>query len=110
MASTTKKSARSAARKPAARRGSGTASKALSAFSIGALVVAAGAAAWEAFRRLRGPGEPGTVPTDLMGDAHPGPEDRAIDAFRPDPTAPVPASEREALRPATLANGALADA
>ena len=26
---------------------------------------------------------------------------RAPDAFRPDPTAPVPDSEREALRPAT---------
>lgn len=41
------------------------------------------------------------VPTDLMGDRHPGPNDRAPDAFRPDPTAPVPDSEREGLRPAT---------
>lgn len=40
------------------------------------------------------------VPTDLMGDGHPGPEDRAIEAFRPDPTAPIPASERDAFRPA----------
>ncbi|TGX53940.1 hypothetical protein E5A73_07330 [Sphingomonas gei] len=40
------------------------------------------------------------VPTDLMGDEHPGPEDRAIEAFRPDPTAPIPASERDAFRPA----------
>ncbi len=41
------------------------------------------------------------VPSDLMGDTHPGPNDRAPDAFRPDPTAPVPDSEREGLRPAT---------
>jgi hypothetical protein len=40
------------------------------------------------------------VPTDLMGETHPGPENRAIDAFRPDPTAPVPPEERDALRPA----------
>lgn len=33
---------------------------------------------------------------------HPGPEDRASPAFRPDPTAPVTAAEREALRPATM--------
>ena len=36
---------------------------------------------------------------DLERDTHPGPDDRAVDAFRPDPTAPVPPSEREALRP-----------
>jgi hypothetical protein len=35
-----------------------------------------------------------------MGDAHPGPEDRAIPAFRPDPTAPIPEGERDAFRPA----------
>lgn len=113
------KSETKSTRKPAARKkpaaspapaGPSTASKALSAFSIGALAVAVGAAAWEAFRRLRAPGEPGTVPTDLMGEDHPGAEDRAIDAFRPDPTAPVPAAEREALRPATLPNGAMAGA
>lgn len=38
---------------------------------------------------------------DLEGDTHPGPRDRAPDHFRPDPTAPVSASDREALRPAT---------
>lgn len=42
------------------------------------------------------------VPVDLALDKpHPGPNDRAPDAFRPDPTAPVPAGERDALRPAT---------
>lgn len=44
---------------------------------------------------------PEHVPTDLMGDAPPGAGDRAIDAFRPDPTAPVPPEMRESLRPAT---------
>lgn len=41
------------------------------------------------------------IPTDLMRDTHPGPADRAPDAFRPDPTSPVPDSERDGLRPAT---------
>lgn len=44
---------------------------------------------------------PEHVPTDLMGDSQPGPDDRAIDAFRPDATAPVPDAMRESLRPAT---------
>lgn len=47
---------------------------------------------------------PGTVPTDLMGDRHPDGTARAIEAFRPDPTAPVPPNERDAFRPA-LAGG-----
>lgn len=41
------------------------------------------------------------VPTDLMGDQPPTANDRAIDAFRPDPTAPVPEAMRDSLRPAT---------
>jgi hypothetical protein len=48
---------------------------------------------------------PGTVPTDLQGDSHPDGSQRAIEAFRPDPTAPIPAAERDAFRPA-LAGGA----
>jgi len=49
------------------------------------------------------PGNPAAehVPTDLMGDRHPGVDDRAVDAFRPDPTAVPTEQEREALRPAT---------
>lgn len=43
---------------------------------------------------------PGTVPTDLQGDSHPDGSTRAIEDFRPDPSAPVPENEREALRPA----------
>lgn len=46
------------------------------------------------------PGGEGHVPTDLMADASPESE-RAIPAFRPDPTATPTAAEREALRPAT---------
>ncbi|WP_112381936.1 hypothetical protein [Sphingomonas carotinifaciens] len=41
------------------------------------------------------------VPTDLMGDRHPGNTDRAVAAFRPDPTATPTEQEKEALRPAT---------
>lgn len=41
------------------------------------------------------------VPTDLMADHDVNSGDRAIDAFRPDPTAPVPDGMRESLRPAT---------
>ena len=42
------------------------------------------------------------VPTDLMGDKHPGLDDRAVDAFRPDPTAAIPEGERDAFRPALV--------
>lgn len=44
----------------------------------------------------------GHQPTDLMTDRHPGPDDRAPEAFRPNPTAPVSAEDRESMRPATL--------
>lgn len=85
--------------------------------AIGALVAGLGAIAGALLWRRRGTAPeragvvdqqaamsgPAHVPTDLMGDRHPGPNDRAIDAFRPDPTAPVPLAEREALRPATAA-------
>lgn len=49
------------------------------------------------------PGNPAAehVPTDLMGDHHPGNDSRAAEPFRPDPTAVPTADEREALRPAT---------
>ncbi len=85
-------------RKAPARQGSG-----LFGYALGAVSVAAGALltvfmAREVSRR-RGSAE--HVPTDLLGDTRPAPTDRAPDAFRPDPTAPVPAGERESLRPAT---------
>lgn len=49
------------------------------------------------------PGNPAAehVPTDLMGDTHPGGDARAAEAFRPDPTAVPTDAEKEALRPAT---------
>lgn len=73
--------------------------------AIGAIAVTAlGAIAFGAWRLLRRPGE-GTEPTDLLGDSHPDGSERAIDAFRPDPTAPVPASEREQFRPALATAG-----
>lgn len=49
------------------------------------------------------PGNPAAehVPTDLMGDTHPGNDSRAAEPFRPDPTAVPTDAEKEALRPAT---------
>lgn len=74
---------------------------AIAATGLGAI----GAIAFGVLRNRRNAAaEPGTVPTDLMGQSHPDGGERAIEAFRPDPTAPVPESEREALRPA-LAGG-----
>jgi hypothetical protein len=92
---------KSAVRKaPAPKRRTSTASRALNAFSIGALAVAAGAGIYELVRRFAVTGNAEHVPSDLMGDARPGPGDRAPEDFRPDPTASVPAGERDAFRPA----------
>jgi hypothetical protein len=41
------------------------------------------------------------APDLALGKPRPGAADRAPDAFRPDPTAPVPDSMRDSLRPAT---------
>jgi hypothetical protein len=85
-------------RKAAAKPGK---SLGLRTLSIGAVVGAVAAAGFALFKRnqaARGSAE--HVPTDLMGDRHPGPEDRAPVDFRPDPTAPIPAGERDAFRPA----------
>lgn len=103
---TTKTPARPARRKPAAKaaskpqKRSGARKVALGTLSIGAIVGAVAAAAFGILKFRRGGDDGGHVPTDLMGDAHPRPEDRAIDAFRPDPTAPIPDSERDNFRPA----------
>ena len=71
------------------------------ATAIGAIAtVLASAIHFGLFDRFFPPKDGHPAP-DLEGDHHPGPHDRAVDHFRPDPTAPVPASEREALRPAT---------
>ncbi len=42
------------------------------------------------------------APDLALDQPRPGPNDRAPEAFRPDPTAPVTAAEREALRPALV--------
>jgi hypothetical protein len=73
---------------------------ALAATGLGAI----GAIAFGMLRNRRAAGDPGTVPTDLMGDSRPDGSERAIEHFRPDPTAPIPANEREAFAPA-LAGG-----
>lgn len=101
-----------AARKPAASKPATPAkpapslpSRALGVFSIGAAAVAVGAAIVEAVRRLRGRSSEGHEAPDLALGHERGPDDRAPEAFRPDPTAPVSASDREALRPATMPLG-----
>lgn len=76
---------------------------AIAATGLGAI----GALAFGVLRNRRAAAaEPGTVPTDLTGDRHPDGSARAIEAFRPDPTASVPAEEREALRPALAGDAA----
>lgn len=94
-------SRKSSAKKSRGGRRTAPAPSGLVLLSLGAAAAAGAAAlaAWRVLARRRGDG---TVPTDLMGDAHPDGGTRAIEAFRPDPTAPVPASERDALRPALL--------
>jgi hypothetical protein len=71
--------------------------------SIAALALVAGGSLLALFgRRLRPSGGAEHAAPDLALDKpHPGPNDRAPEAFRPDPTAPVPAGERDGLRPAT---------
>ena len=94
------------ARKPAARTAKPAPKPAkrrvglISAITLG--VVAAGSAVAYAFRRYLVPGNAEHAAPDLALDA-PRPDEfhRAPDAFRPDPTAAVPASERDGLRPAT---------
>ena len=49
----------------------------------------------------RKPAEGHAAPDLALNKERPGLSDRAPEAFRPDPTAPVSAAEREALRPAT---------
>jgi hypothetical protein len=67
----------------------------------GVTVAAAGLAALGLGRR-RSPRREGHAAPDLPRDGtRPTPEARAPVDFRPDPTAPVSAEDREALRPAT---------
>lgn len=73
------------------------------AAGLGAVTAVVGAAWFGVFGPLfRAPEEDGEhAAPDLAPDAPTPGTHRAPDAFRPDPTAPVPASERDALRPAT---------
>ncbi|NIJ18127.1 hypothetical protein [Sphingobium vermicomposti] len=48
------------------------------------------------------PSSPGHRPTDLMGNRHPDGSRRADEHYRPDPTGPVAAEDREGLRPVTM--------
>lgn len=80
----------------------------LGTLSLGAIAATIGAVLLGR-RRVRGDGSFGSGehrPVDLMGDKHPGFQDRAPEAFRPDPTAPVPPGERDAFRPALAGAGA----
>lgn len=51
--------------------------------------------------RRKAPNEGHAAPDLALDKPRSAAGDRAPEAFRPDPTAPVPAAEREALRPAT---------
>lgn len=94
---------RSTAAKPAEKA---SVAKGTLAAGIGAGVLAAGALGLaQLFRRgtfdkLLGRGNAEHPAPDLTGDAHPDGSERAPVDFRPDPTAPIPASERDAFRPA----------
>jgi hypothetical protein len=71
--------------------------------TAGAAAIGLGAATLAIlFARRNRPDPAEHAAPDLALDRpHPGPHDRAPDAFRPDPTAPVPPELRESLRPAT---------
>lgn len=91
-------------RKAAAPARSAKPSATTAALAVGAL--AAGVAGLVTlFRRgsldaLLGRGNAEHPAPDLEGDSHPDGSQRAPVDFRPDPTAPVPAGERDAMRPA----------
>lgn len=106
MARSTEKTTKSAPRKrqtkaksPAAPSGSGKA-LAIGTLSIGAALgaIVAGMFGLRKLAEARGSAE--HIPTDLLGEERPEPGDRAPVDFRPDPTAPIPAGERDAFRPA----------
>ena len=73
----------------------------LSLVSLAAAVVAGGVYIVRGLKRRAPTGAEHAAPDLALDQPRPGPEDRAPEAFRPDPTAPVPDSEREGLRPAT---------
>jgi hypothetical protein len=88
-----------------AKQAPGTSWSRIAAVGVGTALVAGGAALFGILANRRGwlitPGNAEHAAPDLALDAPRPGTTRAPDAFRPDPTAPVPASEREGLRPAT---------
>lgn len=72
---------------------------AIATIGTAVLAVGAGLAAF-LLRKRRNPAEH-AAPDLALGKPRPGPDDRAPEAFRPDPTAVPSAGERESLRPAT---------
>ena len=90
---------------PAARS-----SAALPIAATGAALLAAGGLLFGLWRRFAARGTVEYLAPDLgLDQPRPGTNGRAPVAFRPDPTAPVPAAEREALRPATMPAPTLAE-
>lgn len=83
------------ARAPSRTFGVGTISAGIAALGIGAVFLGLFT------RRARTNPAEHAAPDLAPGKPHPGPHDRAPDAFRPDPTAPVPEAMRDSLRPAT---------
>jgi hypothetical protein len=78
--------------------------------ATGAALLAAGGLLFGLWRRFAPAGTEGHEAPDLaLGQPHPDASSRAPEAFRPDPTAAVPASERDALRPATMPAPTLAE-
>lgn len=82
----------------------------LGAFAAGAAAFAFGARRFGSGSATGTGDSDGHVPTDLMKDEPVRLQDRAIEAFRPDPLAVPTAEEREALRPATGPVPSLANA
>jgi hypothetical protein len=73
----------------------------LNALSIGAAAIGLGGALLAVFLRPKKNPAEHAVPDLALDKPHPGPHDRAPEAFRPDPTAVPTKEERESLRPAT---------
>ncbi|HSI16991.1 MAG TPA: hypothetical protein VK980_04420 [Sphingomonas sp.] len=86
------------------------ASTALPLAITGTALLAAGGLLFGLWRRFAAQGTVEYLAPDLgLDQPRPGTNGRAPEAFRPDPTAPVPAAEREALRPATMPAPTLAE-
>jgi hypothetical protein len=72
-----------------------------STLAIGAAAIGLSGALLAVFLRPKKNPAEHAVPDLALDKPHPGPHDRAPEAFRPDPTAVPTKEERESLRPAT---------